>query len=92
MSDRFVLWSSVGAMVAAVVTFVWLTWPFHERFKARGEPIRPEVYVTSPKAGAPRCIQERRMHAYGTYRAVRGGGVESDLPVDLTIMECLRWE
>ena len=42
----------------------------------------------------PGCAKERRAHIYGTYRAPFGhdGILVQDLPVDLTIEECLEWE
>jgi len=47
-----------------------------------------------PPAG-PKCVKERRQHAYGTYQAHYAGPAGhgwTDAPIDLTIVECLEWE
>lgn len=50
---------------------------------------RRDPAASSPAAPPPkRCVSERRMHAYGTYQTQ----ARYDLPIDLTITECLRWE
>ena len=53
------------------------------------------VEATSPPQPAPpepKCIRERRMHVYGTYRLSVYMRADQDLPVDLTVTECLEWE
>ena len=45
-----------------------------------------------PLVRTPKCLKERRMHAYGTYRASSYQRADTDLPIDLTITECLEWE
>ncbi len=54
---------------------------------------KPALAGETAPAG-PKCVKERRQHAYGTYEyhtAGPGGASYGNAPIDLTIVECLEW-
>lgn len=58
-----------------------------------GKPVEadPKPITKEPPESKVKCVRERRMHAYGTYRASSYQREDQDLPIDLTIVECLEW-
>lgn len=82
------------------VSFVLVSWVFLGtlglllgRFLAVGgaPPLVKDAAAAEPEK--PKCLKERRMHAWGTYRARYGAsGSFSDEPIDLQISECLAWD